>query len=294
VLSYGVYPEASLKEARIKRDASRKLLADGIDPSAAKKAAKRDNVLKTENLFEAIALEWHDKQKEGWTERHANYVLARMKADLFNEIGNMPINEIKAPDLLAALQKIEDRGALDIAKRARQTCGQIFRYAVVTGRAERDIAVDLKGALKVGKTKHHAHLEESELPELIAKIKTYDGDIQTKLAIQFTLLTFVRTGEVRGAEWSEFDFEKKEWRIPVERIKMRTKNIVPLSKQTLELLEQLQLHSGQGRYLFPNTTNRAKCMSENTMLYAIYRMGYPDREINLVGWSQIWQIPTIG
>jgi len=276
-LAIGVYPQISLKEARIKRDEAKKLLSENIDPSQAKQDAKRQNTLKTENLFEEIAREWHEKQSNGWTERHAKYVLVRLEADIFPELGNIPTNEIKAPDLLAALRKIEDRGALDIAKRARQTCGQIFRYAIATGRAERDIAVDLKGALKVAKKKHHAHLQESELPELLEKLDLYDGEPQTKLAIKFTLLTFTRSGEVRGAEWSEIDFDKEQWIIPAQRMKMRVKHIVPLSSQVLAILKELIKHTGNEKYLFPSHNNSFKPISENTMLYAIYRMGYHSR-----------------
>jgi integrase len=276
-LAIGVYPQVSLKDARKKREEAKGLLANGTDPSQAKKQAKKEVIEKTENIFENIAREWHEKQSEGWTSSHANKVLRRLEIDIFPELGKKPINEMKAPDLLGALRKIEKRGALDIANRARQTCGQIFRYAIAIGKAEHDISADLRGALKTAKTKHHSHLEESELPEFLYKLENYDGAKLTQLAIRFTLLTFVRTGEVRGAEWSEFDFDKKEWRIPAERMKMRDKHIVPLSTQVLEVLEEIRPYSGKSQYIFPNQNNDNKCMSENTMLYALYRMGYHSR-----------------
>lgn len=276
-LSFGVYPLVSLKDARNMRDKAKRQLADNIDPSFIKKQAKREIFIKTENQFEIIAREWHGTKKEVWSARHGKTVLTRLKADIFPHLGDVPINEIKAPDLLAVLRKIEERGALDIAKRARQTCGQIFRYAVATGRADSDISFALKDTLKSAKKNHYTSLNESEFPEFLSKLKDYDGFTQTKLAIKFTILTFTRTGEVRGALWDEINLDKKEWRIPAKRMKMKQIHIVPLSEQMIELLCKLKQLAGDNKYIFPSHSSSVKPMSENTMLYAVYRMGYHSR-----------------
>jgi integrase len=181
------------------------------------------------------------------------------------------------PELLHALQKIEKRGAIDIAHRALQTCGQIFRFAIATGRAERDLSTDLKGALTSKKKTNYSRLEERELPEFLEKLEKYDGELQTKLALKFLILTFVRTKELRGARWDEINFDTKEWHIPAERMKMRQKHIVPLSKQAISIIKEIQKLTGNREFLFPSHTNPNKTISENTILYAIYRMGYHSR-----------------
>ncbi len=276
-LALGVYPEVSLSEARDKRTQARKLLANGVDPSQEKKEVKRLATLKSENCFKAIAEEWLETQKPSWTARHAYYVYRRLETDIFPVLGNRPISDITAPELLSVLRLIEKRGAIDLAHRALQTCGQIFRYAIVTSRAERDISADLKGALKTKKTVHHAHIQGAELPEFLEKLDAYDGHLQTKFALKLLLLTFVRTTELRAAQWVEFNFDKTEWRIPAERMKMRQLHIVPLSQQAIEVLKDLRKITGHSPFLFPNHANPQKCMSENTILYALYRMGYHSR-----------------
>lgn len=276
-LSFGVYPEVTLKEAREKRDKARKQIADGINPSQAKKLEKLQTHINHQNNFESIARQWHEKQAQRWTERHAFYVLRRLEADVFNEIGDRPIIEITPPELLRVIQKIEKRGAIDIAHRALQTCGQIFRYAIATGKTTNDISKDLKGALTTRKKTSYSKLEEKELPEFLEKLENYDGEQQTKLALKFLMLTFVRTKELRGAKWDEFNFDSKEWHIPAERMKMREKHIVPLSKQVLEILKKIrELHNNQ-ELVFPSQNNPRKPISENTLLYAMYRMGYHSR-----------------
>ena len=274
LLSIGVYPVISLSEAREKSLLAKKQLTNNIDPSEHKKEQKLKNSVNAENSFKSIAIEWHNNQKHRWTFRHAIYVLRRIEADIFPILASRPINEIKAPELLAVLRLIETRGAIDIAHRVLQTCGQVFRYAVATGRAERDISADLRGALKTRKKENYSRLEAKELPEFFSKLEEYDGELQTKLALKFLLLTFVRTGELRGARWEEIDFEKKEWRIPAERMKMRELHIVPISTQSLEVLKELQIINGQKDYLFPNRNKPMTFISQNTLLYAIYRMGY--------------------
>lgn len=276
-LALGVYPEVSLGKAREKQDQARKLLANGIDPSQAKKEARLEQTANVENSFETVAREWHSNQRLSWTERHSDYVLRRLETDIFPALGTRPINEIVAPELLSALRKIELRGAIDITHRAKQTCGQIFRYAVAIGKCDRNIASDLTGALKTRKKTNHACLEAKEIPEFLAKLELYEGDLQTKLALKLTLLTFVRTGEMRGAKWDEFDLSKKEWRIPAERMKMRNQHIVPLSDQAIEIITELKTSNGHREHLFPNRNMPLTFISENTLLYAIYRMGYHSR-----------------
>ncbi len=273
-LAFGVYPEVSLKEARDKRDAARKQIKDNIDPSQEKKLAKLNQAINAKNSFESIAREWHSKQTEIWTQRYCETVLRNLEKDIFPIIGFRPINQIIPAELLVALRKIEERDALDIAKKMRQTCGQIFRYAISTSNAERDITADLQGALKTRKRKHFNKFEENELPEFLQKIEQYDGEYQTRLGLKLLLLTFVRTTELRGARWDEIDFEKAQWHIPPERMKMRVKHIVPLSKQVVEILKQLQNINGNKTFIFPNRHNPNKFISENTFLFAIYRMGY--------------------
>lgn len=274
LLSIGAYPVISLLEAREKSLLAKKQLTNNIDPSEHKKEQKLKNSVNAENSFKSIAIEWHNNQKQKWTVRHATYVLRRIEADIFPILASRPINEIKAPELLAILRLIEMRGAIDIAHRVLQTCGQIFRYAIATGRAERDISADLRGALKTRKKENYSRLEAKELPEFLSKLEEYDGELQTTLALKFLLLTFVRTGELRGAKWEEIDFKKKEWRIPAERMKMKELHIVPLSTQSLDVLKELQIINGQKDYLFPNRNKPMTFISENTLLYAIYRMGY--------------------
>lgn len=275
-LAFGVYPEVSLREARDKRDEARKQIASGVDPSQSKKLAKLTQHINRANSFEALAQEWHENKTLTWTPRHSHYVMQRLKADIFPLLGSRPISDITAPELLAVLKIIEKRGAIEIAHRALQTCGQIFRYAIVTGRAVRDVSSDLRGALKTRKAENYKRLQENELPEFFAKLETYEGDLKTKLAIKLLVLTFVRTGELRGARWDEIDLDKAEWRIPAERMKMRDPHIVPLSQQAIATIKELEPLSRHTDFLFPSHTT-IKHMSENTILYALYRMGYHSR-----------------
>jgi integrase len=206
--------------------------------------------------------------------------LTRLESDIFPDLGKRPIAEIDAPELLGVLWKVENRGALEIAKRLRQTCGQVFRYAIVTGRAKRDTSADLKGALKPkGRAKHHRAMPKTELPGFLKSVLAYDGEPRTKLALQLITLTFVRTGELRGALWSEFedlDGTDPLWRIPAPRMKMRTEHLVPLSRQVVEVLAKLRPLCGNSSNLFPSPA-KDKVMSNNTMLFALYRMGYHGR-----------------
>jgi integrase len=275
-LAIGVYPEVPLAEAREKRQSARKQLRDGIDPSFAKREGKRQLALSAENNFEAVAREWHQHSIEKWSESHAGFILHRLEADVFSAIGRLPIKDITAPHLLSVIRTIENRGAHETARKITQTCGQIFRYAIVTGRAERNIAADLRGALKPFKKGHFAALEAKDLPEFLEKLHRNDARlfVLTRLAVEMLMLTFVRTSELIEAKWEEFDLEKATWAIPAERMKMRRLHIVPLAKQVLAILAQIRAISGNREYVFPNQAKPLKHMSNNTVLFALGRMGY--------------------
>lgn len=274
-LSFGAYPQVTLKDARAKRDEQRKALDANLDPSAERKASALKSKMAAENSFEVVAREWYNKQVHTWVGHHAQDVLRRLEANLFPSIGRRPIAEIEAPELLASVQKIEKRGAFDLAHRVLQVSGQVFRYGIATGRCSRDIARDLRGALTPHKKQHQAAVRPEELPDLLRRISTYDeiGDRQTRLALQLLAHSFVRTNELIGAEWSEFDLENALWAIPAGRMKMKTEHIVPLSSQALTILSQLKEIAGGSRYVFPGR-NPSKPISNNTMLFALYRLGY--------------------
>lgn len=276
-MALGVYPAVSLLEARKAREAIKDTLRAGLDPSHEKKREKLQRTLERLNSFEAVAREWHENRKDGWSEGHAGKVLKLLERELFPSIGARPVKEVSAPELLAVLRKIESRGALELARKAMQAASQVFRYAIATGRAERDPAPDLRGALRSKPVTHMKRVGEAEVPELMRKIAAYEGDLQTRLALQLLALTFVRTGELRYAEWTEIDEEKAEWRIPPEKMKMRTQHIVPLSKQALDIIQQLRQLNGQWQWVFPSRSNTKQPISENTVLYALYRMGYHSR-----------------
>jgi integrase len=276
-LALGVYPDVSLADARNRCADARKALAAGNDPSEVKKEAKRLAFIKAENDLETIAREWHAQHIHEWAPHYARDVINRLETHIFPKLGKRPIADISSTEMLSALRIIEKSGALDMAQRMMQTCGQVFRYAITTGRAERNPVTDLRGALKTPVVKHHAHLKADDLPEYLKKLEAYDGTVQTKLALKLLLLTFVRTTELRGAEWAEVNFDKAEWRIPASRMKMKDPHIVPLSTQTLTILRELQQHSGNRQHLFPGQHKPASFMSQNTMIYALYRMGYHSR-----------------
>ena len=274
-LSLGVYPKVGLKAARKKRDDERNRLDSKLDPSAERKAEKLRGKAAAENSFEAVAREWYRKQLHTWVPGHADDVKRRLEKNAFPALGRRPIEQIEAPELLAAIRRIEERGAYDLAHRVMQVCGQVFRYGVATGRCERDITRDLQGALTPHKKAHQAAVRPEELPDLLRTIAGYDavGDKQTRLALQLLALTFVRTNELIGAEWPEFDLDAGIWVVPAGRMKMKTEHVVPLSRQAVRILEELRAIGGGSRFVFPGR-NRDKPMSNNTMLFALYRLGY--------------------
>lgn len=277
LLALGVYPELSLADAREKRAQARKKLAAGDDPGQQKQESKRQQRLKSANSFETVAQEWLENQRISWSERHYRTTRWQMETYVLPRIGRRPIAEISALDVLEMLRELEANGILDTTRKMKQVTGRVFMYAVVTGRAERNPVPDLQGALKTPVVKHRSYLAEAELPEYLMKLEAYDGSIQTKTALRLLLLTFVRTTELRAARWEEIDWEKSEWRIPAERMKMREAHIVPLADQTILVLRKQEELSGNREYVFPNEHNPSKFMSENTMLYALYRMGYHSR-----------------
>jgi integrase len=277
-LSLGIYPEVSLSEAREKRDACRKQVAGGIDPSDLRKAEKLE--LAGHDSFEFVTREWHSKFKHNWSYDHAKRTIERFEKNVFPWLGRLNINDIKPPELLAVLRRIEDRGALDTAHRVHQQCGQVFRYGIATGKAERDTAADLKGALPPAKVKHHASITEPvKIGELMRAINGYSGSFVTACALKLAPLVFVRPGELRNAEWSEFDLDAAEWRIPAEKMKMRTLHIVPLSKQAIAILNDLNALTGRDKYLFPSTRTKERPMSDNTINGALRRLGYTKDEM---------------
>lgn len=275
-ISLGVYPAVSLDEAREKRDDERKHLKAELDPAAIRKANKARGKLAKANSFEAVANEWYQKQVHTWAPSHARDVKRRLEANIYPTIGKRPIAEIEPPELLETLRKIERRGAYDLAHRVLGVTGQVFRYGIATGRCKYDPAADLRGALTPHVKQHQPAIDPvKELPRLLNAIAGYDqiGDRQTRLALQLLAKTFTRTSELIGAEWSEFDLDKALWVIPASRMKMKNEHIVPLAKQSLAILAELRELSGGSRFVFPGR-NRDKPMSNNTMLFALYRLGY--------------------
>jgi integrase len=271
LLGLGVYPAVGLKEARQKRDDARKLVAAGIDPSAKRQA---DKVARADT-FEAIAREWFAKFKPNWVAGHADKVIRRLERDIFPGLGGKPVATIKPAEILASLRKIEKRGALETAHRAQQNVGQVFRYAVATGRAERDPSADLRGALPPSKERHHASITDPiKIGELLRAIDGYQGTSVAQAALKLAPLVFVRPVELRTAEWREFDLDAGEWQIPAAKMKMGQKHIVPLSKQAVAVLRELLPNTEHSRYVFPSIRSKDRPMSENTVLAALRRLGY--------------------
>ncbi len=276
VLPVGQYPDISLAQAREAREDARKLLALGNDPMAQRKAKKIARRLAVEDTFAATAKKWWESWKAARSDSHTLYVWRRLEADIFPAIGARPITEIEAPELVAMMKKIEERGALDIAKRALQTCSQIFRYAIAHGAAKRNPAADIRPSdvLASRKKENYARVDAKELPQLLRKIEVYNGSTITRVAIKLMSMTFVRTKELIGARWAEFDLDAARWDIPSERMKMKTPHIVPLSTQAVTLLRSLHTLTGHSALLFPGERNHEKPMSNNTILGALDRMGY--------------------
>jgi len=280
-LALGVYPGVKLAEARERRDNARKLLQNDIDPAQHRKETKAMRKDQAVNSFEAIAREWFTKNKHIWTEGHSRTIIRRLELNIFPWLGTRPVAVISAPELWAVLRRIEDRGALETVHRVKQICGQVFRYAIATWRAERDPSADLRDALPPTKPKHMATITDpKKIGELLRAIDGYEGTPVAKCALKLAPLVFVRPGELRHAEWVEIDLDKAEWRIPAEKMKMKNPHIVPLSTQAVEILNEIQPITGEGRYVFPSVRTYSRPMSNNTVLAALRRMGYTKEEMS--------------
>ncbi|HFO6716722.1 TPA: tyrosine-type recombinase/integrase, partial [Escherichia coli] len=276
-MAFGVYPAVSLAQARALRDDAKKKLAEGIDPSLAKKEEKLVRDVQLNNTFQAVALEWHGTKVSRWSEGYASDIIEAFNKDIFPYIGQQPVNEIKQLVLLNVLRRIESRGATEKAKKVRQRCSEVFRYAIVTGRAEYNPAADLTSAMSGHESKHYPFLTVEELPDFFKALAGYTGSPLVVLAARLLILTGVRTGELRGAFWSEFDLEKAVWEIPAERMKMKRPHLVPLSSQALEIVQQLKVMSGQYPLVFPGRNDPRKTMSEASINQVFKRIGYTGR-----------------
>ncbi|HFK2885915.1 MULTISPECIES: tyrosine-type recombinase/integrase [Stenotrophomonas] len=275
-LSLGTYPEVSLADARGRQAEARRLLASGIDPGEHRKAAKVAGVEKAANSFEVVTREWLGKQK--WVESYRCKVVAWMDNDVFPWIGGRPVAELAAPDFLRVARRIEERGAIESAHRIMQNCGQVMRYAVATGRADRNPVADLRGALAPPMERHHAAITDPrELGGLLRAIDGYAGDASTRAALRLAPLVFVRPGELRHAEWSEIDLDAGEWNIPAHKMKMREPHLVPLSSQAVAILRDLQPLTGHRQYVFPGGRSPKRPLSDNALTAALRRMGF-DKE----------------
>ena len=274
LLALGTYPEITLADARQRRDEARRQVAHGIDPCAVRKAQKQAETSETET-FEVITREWHTKFTPTWTPGYAEKLLSALERDVFPWLGTRPIKKLKAPELLAVLRRIESRGTLETAHRMRGLLGQIFRYAVATGRAERDPAADLRGALPQPNERHHAAITDpKEVASLLRAIDGYQGHFVVKCALRLAPMLFVRPGELRHAEWAEIDLDEAAWNIPAHKMKMKEPHLVPLPHQAVEILRELQPLTGAGRYVFPSARSFSRPMSNNAILAALRRMGY--------------------
>jgi integrase len=287
VLALGVYPEVSAKEARnssiperVGRDQAKAMLARGVDPAQQRKLSKAIKSASAANSFEAVGVEWFTKQRPIWSEAHATKTLWMLEKNLFPWLGDRPISEVTPPELLTTLRRIESRGAHDTAKRARQVAGQVFRFAVVTGRAERDPSQDLRGALTATvKTHFPAVTDPAAVGPLLIALDAYQGTPIVRAALRLAPLTFVRPGELRKALWKEIDLVAAEWRIPAERMKARQPHIVPLSEQAIAILNELQPLTGRGEYVFPSARSPRRPMSDNAVLAALRRSGIGKEEM---------------
>jgi integrase len=280
-LALGVYPDVKLAKAREKRDEARKLLQNGVDPAQYRKETKAMRKQQAANSFEAVAREWFTKYNHIWTEGHSKTIISRLELNIFPWLGTQPVASITAPELLTALRRIERRGALETAHRVKQICGQVFRYAIATGRAERDPSADLRGALPPTKPKRMSTITDpKQIGELLRAIDGYEGHLITICALRLAPLVFVRPGELRQAEWQEINFERVEWKIPAEKMKMRSPHIVPLSTQAVEILREIGPLTNRGRYVFPSLRTSERPMSNNTILAALRRLGYAKEEMS--------------
>ncbi len=270
-LALGSYPEISLAMARKKRDEAREAIAQGIDPGV----AKTEQEMVAQNTFSQVAAEWLEYKKAGrFSDHHADRVWHSLEKDIFPSLGHLPVAEISTKQVAAVIKQIEDRGVRETAARALQKITSILQFAAKDERVIHNVARELRGTVETRRVEHMSALTREELPEFLRRLETANVYPVTRLAIQMVLLTLVRTQEIRGARWEEFDFEKRLWTIPASRMKMRVEHRVPLSPQALQVLEQLRAFSRPEDFCFPGHQNPRKMMSENAMLYALWRIGY--------------------
>ncbi|EAU0279819.1 DUF4102 domain-containing protein [Salmonella enterica] len=277
MLSLGTYPLVSLTDARQKGDEAKKLVASGINPSDVRKRDKQERQNEIGNTFEAIAREWYEKRTDRWSAGYAEEMMKTFETDVFPFIGGRPIAEIKPMELMGVLSRLDERGATEKLRKVRQRCGEVWRYAIVTGRAEYNPAPDLVSAFVPHKKEHYAFLKHEELPEFFRTLNTYSGSIVVKLAMRLQVLTGLRPGELRQGEWAEIDFEKRLWEVPPSRMKKRRPHCVPLSAQAIAILEQLKPITGHYQFIFPGRIHHSKPMSEMAMNVLIRRIGYAGR-----------------
>lgn len=287
-LALGAYPAISLSDARQRRDDARKLLANGIDPDAVKKEQKRElqaQVGNDGNTFEVIAREWFSKNEPVWSVSHIRTVKNRLERDVFPVIGNRPIAEITRGEIISLIQGVEARGVIETADRIKIYCGQVFRYALNLEKISHNPVTDMRDVLSKRVPGHHAAITEpKKLAGLLRSIDAYEGSFVVKSALQLAPLFFVRPGELRRAEWSEFNFESAEWNIPASKMKMKQPHLVPLSRQAVTIIKALQPITGDGQYLFPCQRSKLRPMSDVAMLAALRRMGYTKEEMTSHGW----------
>jgi len=283
-ISLGVYPAIGLKEARERREEAKKMLAQGVDPSAQRKAVKASIISKEENTFEAVAREWFDKHVSTLAPSYGKKVRSLLERQIFPVFGGKPIAEIEPTDILKAARPIEERGAVETAHRLIQLCGQLLRYGIATGRLKYDITQGLHGALPKVTVQHMATItDKKRIGELLRAIDAYGGFLPIKCALRLAPMFFVRPGELQKAEWAEFDFEGAEWRIPAAKMKMKQRHIVPLSRQAIRVLEELRVYTGHGRFLFPSIRTDIKPIALESMLVAIRSMGFTKEEMTMHG-----------
>lgn len=278
-LSFGVYPDVGLKEARERRDEGRKHVAAGIDPAEHRRAKKAAREERGANSFEVVAREWFDKYSSNWASNHADRIIRRLERDIFPWIGGKAIVDITPPLLLKVIRRIEERGALETAHRALSNCGQVLRYAVATGRAQRDPTHDLRGALPPVKEVHFASVTDPEkVTDLLRALDGYHGTLPVRCALRLAPLVFVRPGELRHAEWADFDLDQAEWSYLIPKTK--TPHVVPLAKQAVAILQELYPLTGSGQYVFPSARSAKRPMSDNAILAAMRRMGISKEEMS--------------
>ncbi|GAB6144198.1 tyrosine-type recombinase/integrase [Desulfocicer niacini] len=279
-IAFGVYPNITLKQARQRCIDARSLLDQGIDPMQYKKEAKLNLEDGLTNSFQNVGMEWYLKNKQAWKPGHARTILSRLENNIFPWLGKKPIKDITAPELLTALRRVEDRGAIETAHRIKQICGQVFRYAIATGRTDRDPSADLKGALAPTVSSNMSAITSPEkVGDLLRAIDGYTGQFVTRCALKLAPLVFVRPGELRHAEWSEINFDASEWKIPAHKMKKNRTHLIPLSSQAIQILEEIQPLTGDLKYVFPSVRSTGRPMSENTVLAALRRMGFTKEEM---------------